>query len=246
MPILIKSAWLIAIYVDVLVLVIPTWVVIKGKMPPHSKKVAALQMTGLLLLIILAGLGLAWVSRDLVYHLLPLSPLLTRGALILTFRGPMRDRVNEQAKQRAENRTLATGLMAITFAGLVALTIVNAQLGTILFLPVYYMLISFLGLLVVFNIQSYKEYEWISMLADAFMDLAILSMLLSIIGIFLSSKQPAQQAQQAQQAFYTYLFAGLALGVWLIDHLARLYIEWNILYGMAKPKAKTAALAVHR
>jgi hypothetical protein len=228
---LLKFAWLIVIYVDVLVLSLSVWEIIKTKMP-SSKKAKAVQMIGLLILIMLAFSGVAWLSKSLFYHLLPLIPLLTRGALLIMFKGVSGQKLDAQHKQRTDYRNISAGLMAINFAGLMALTIVNAQPGAkILILPVYYTLLGFLGLLVVLNLQSYKDYIWHDLLGDALLESAILSMLLSIVSIFLSSEQ------SNLPEFYKYLFTGLALSIWLIDHLFRLYINFNVLYGGANPEA---------
>jgi hypothetical protein len=179
---------------------------------------------GMIILLVaveaVAGALVALTSWMLFTHLLPLTPLLTRGAVSIVFYRFMSESLSDQAKQRPENRSVILGLMGFSSASLLALTVFDAKVAEEpAFYPVYYMLISFLGFYLALNIQSYKDYEWQGQLGAALLDVATLSLLLSIVSIILSGKH---------DRFYKNLFAGLALGTWLLDHLIRLVNERRV------------------
>lgn len=178
---------------------------------------------GMIILLVaveaVAGALVARTSWKLFTHLVPLTPLLTRGAISIVFYRFMSGSLTDTAKQRPENRSVILGMMGFSSASLLALTVVDANVATMTFYPVYYMLISFLGFYLALNIQSYKDHEWQGQLGAVLLDVATLSLLLSIVSIILLSNQ---------DSFYKNLFTGLALGTWLIDHLIRLVNERRV------------------
>jgi len=196
--------------------------VIKVTMSLKSKNAATGTLIGLLAIVVTAELVMAVAFRRIFLHQLPLLPLLTRATIVITFYKLRWHPLPEMTKDREQYRTVVLGLMAITFAGFIALSIVNAQFSVIQIYPFYYMLLSFLCLFVTFNVQSYKFFEWQEQFGAACMDSAILSLFLSLIAIFPSSNQVTR---------YKYVFAILALGVWSIDHAIRLRNEFLVAWG---------------
>ncbi len=195
---------------------------IRITMSLKSKNAAIGTLIGLLTIVVAVELIIAYAFRKVFLHQLPLLPLLTRGMIVITFYKLRWHRLPEITKQREQYRTVVLGLMAITFAGLIALSIVNAQSSVIEIYAFYYMLLSFLCLFVTFNIQSYKHFEWQEQLGAACLDSAVLSLFLSLIAVLTSNKQVTG---------YKYAFAILALGVWSIDHAIRLRNEFLVAWG---------------
>jgi hypothetical protein len=174
---------------------------------------------------IFAGEIVMAVTRvEIFLYLLPLLPLLTRGAVAIVFYPLLLRPLNKGEQQRADYRSLVIGLMPISFAGLIALTIYDAKVATDASFGFagYYMLVSFLAFFLCLNIQSYKVREWHGQLGDVLLDVATLSMLLSIVAILFYGEQ---------SGFFKAIFMTVALGGWLIDHAARLYFEGCVLKG---------------
>jgi len=193
----------------------------------NSKNAAIGTLIALLTTVVVAELIIAFVSRTVFLHQLPFLPLLTRAMIVITFYKLRWHPLPEKTKQREEYRTVVLGLMAITFAGLIALSIVNAKSSVFEIYPFYYMLVSFLCLYVTLNVQSYKDVEWQEQLGAACLDSAMLSLFLSLIAIF-AADNPNQQVTDYK---YKYALAGLALAAWLIDHATRLRNEFLVAWG---------------
>lgn len=152
-------------------------------------------------------------SSLLFYHLIPFIPFITRGLTCLKYKNLMNNILSEAERDRETIRTIVLTLLGISFTGLLALTIVDAKVDLKTFYPMYYMLLSFLGLFVTLNLQSYKFYRWHSILGVTLIDFATLSLLLAITSIIWSSNQ---------NILHQLLFTVLAIGTWAGDHLKRL------------------------
>jgi len=179
----------------------------------------------LLLAVVLAGeLLLALTQHKIFLYALPLLPIFTRAAVAIVFYPLLSLRLSPEEQQRVDYRTVVIGLMPISFAGLIALTIYDARVSgeTSLAFPGYYMLLSFLAFYLVLNLQSYKEKEWTGQLGAGVMDIATLSMLLAVAAILFYGGQPVS---------FKRLFIMIAVSVWLIDHAIRLYKEALVLHG---------------
>ena len=195
---------------------------IRITMSLKSKNAAIGTLIGLLAIVVAGELIMAFAFRQVFLHQLPVLPLLTRATIVITFYKLRWHPLPEMTKEREQYRTVVLGLMAITFAGLAALSIVDAKSLVFQIYPFYYMLLSFLSLFVTLNVQSYKNFEWQEQLGAACLDSAMLSLFLSLIAIFRESSQPTG---------YKYAFAILALGVWSIDHATRLRNEFLVSWG---------------
>ena len=176
--------------------------------------------------VLIGGAFVAFVRYRVFFYLLPLLPFFTRGIVATVFYPVLSADLEPEEQQRGDYRTLVIGLMPISFAGLIALTIFDAKVASSnLGFAGYYMLLSFLAFFLVLNIQSYKDREWIGQLGNAVLDAATLSMLLSIVAILFSGQQPV---------FFKSIFVTTALGVWSIDHAVRLHKETLVLMGKLK------------
>jgi hypothetical protein len=226
MVLAISRLWMSTIYLLILVgnavlIVLGLRSAIMTTMSIKSKNAAAGMLITLLALVVVAESMTAWASWKIFVHQLPLLPVLTRAMIVVVFYRIRWNRLEEDAKEREEYRTVVLGLMAITFAGLMALSIVDAKFSVFQIYPFYYMLLSFLSLYLTLTIQSYKDFEWQEQLGAAFLDSATLSLFLSLISIF----ESGNQLQSYKRAF-----ALLALGAWLIDHLVRLRKEFKVAW----------------
>jgi hypothetical protein len=213
-------AFVIAVIaLDFLILCYTFVVAFKDTMALSSKNATDGMVSLLIAVEIVIGMLLAITSRQLAAHLLPLTPLFTRGAVSLVFNKFMSTILTDEVKQRQDIRTIVLAFMGFSSASLLALTVVEARAALMSFYPVYYMLISFIGFYLALNIQSYKNHEWQGQLGAVLLDVGTLSFLLSVVSIFRLS---------GQNNFYKNLFTGLALGAWLIDHLIRLIEEKRV------------------
>jgi hypothetical protein len=186
-----------------------------------SRNAAAGMLICLLAIIVVSESIMVFASWRVFVHQLPLLPVITRAMVLLVFHRIAWNELSEDAKEREEYRTVVLGLMAITFAGLVALGIVDAKFSVFQIYPFYFMLLSFLSLYLTLTIQSYKDFEWQEQLGAAFLDSATLSLFLSLISII----ESGNQLQSYKRAF-----AALALGAWLIDHAVRLRKEFRVAW----------------
>lgn len=150
------------------------------------------------------------------YHLVPLTPFVTRLLLCSGYSSLMRIKLTTEEKDREANRTIILGLVGVSFTGLLALTIVDAKIDLKTFYPVFYMLISFLCFITALNLQAYKRFRWHNIFGAALIEAAILSILLAITAIIWSSNQ---------SGFYKILFSVLAFSTWSADH----YIHLRLL-----------------
>jgi len=200
------------------------WHITRAAMSLQSDHAIQGAILAYLFAIFVAELIMAIIRFESFLYALPLIPLLTRGAVAIVFYPLLRSPLDQDEQQRADYRALVLGLMPISFAGLIALTIYDAKVATDANFGFsgYYMLVSFLAFYLVLNIQSYKRKEWRGQLGDALLDVATLSMLLSIVAILFYGGQ--------SESFKT-IFVTVALGGWLVDHAVRLYLEGSVLKG---------------
>jgi hypothetical protein len=196
----------------------------KATMSLRSSNVILGTILALLATFMAGELFLGFMERLVFLYTLPLVPFFTRCIIAFVFYPLLSAKLTREEQQRTDYRMVIIGLMPISFAGLIALTIYDAKVSTDTSYSFsgYYMLSSFLAFYVVLNIQSYKEREWIGQLGAAVMDIGTLSMLLSVVAILIYG---------GQSIFFKVLFVTTALGVWLIDHVLRLYKEALVLSG---------------
>ncbi|MCA1613927.1 MAG: hypothetical protein LC800_07215 [Acidobacteria bacterium] len=152
------------------------------------------------------------------FYFAPVVPLVGRSLITARFRRYMRRGMKEEVAAREVHRSFILALGGFSFSGLLAIAVIDASVQQNLQLSVYYLLISFLSYLFALNLQSYKSHWWHDQLGDLLIEAATLSLLLSVVAIIWSSKQPDT---------FKYLVTCLAVAVWLLDHLIRIRLLWK-------------------
>ena len=147
--------------------------------------------------------------RDLLLYLAPLSPVVSRGLLCLAFRRQMGENLTEGELDRETHRTYILALAGFSFAGLLALIVLERTLEGGFRLGVYYLLLSFLGFLASLNLQSYKSSRFQDQLGTTLMEIGTLDLVLSILAVL--------AAGSFGRAF-TRVLSALAVIVWASDH----------------------------
>lgn len=197
-------------------------------MKTKDKNAAVGALLMLLAIIATGEIILRFWSWEYFVYQLPLLPILTRTALAIVFRDRkvIARRLSPEEKQLDEYRTIILGLMTISFAGLVALAIVDSKFSVVQLKSFYFMLVSFLGLYFALTIQSYKIFDWHERLGAALFDSATLSLFLALVAIFTSVEklQP-----------YRISGAAVILSAWLVDHSVRLFYEFKVAWTVLHP-----------
>jgi hypothetical protein len=161
--------------------------------------------------------------HDLLYFL-PLLPFLWRGTLACCYWPLMGDSLPEQVTARDSHRTLLAALAGFSFAGLLGLVALPGELSTRP-LPVWFMLVSFIGLLGALNLQGYKAFRWHDEIGDALMETGTLGMILSVISFIAAS----------DLSFGLKLSSALvAATMWTADALIRVRAELSYLRAQKK------------
>jgi hypothetical protein len=157
--------------------------------------------------------------KDLFY-IVPAFPIFTRLILFLQFVKEMGEYLPEGELDRAGHRTHILALAGFSFTGFIALTVIEGTLLKGFSFPIYYLLVSFLGYLFSLNLQGYKSKRWQDQLGTALMEVASLSLILTIASVLFVVEFGSHFAPR---------LAILALTVWLIDHACRLKFQANYL-----------------
>jgi|GEM_PF-2604953 len=143
------------------------------------------------------------------WHLLPMLPVITRGAIGLKFHRHMKDVLLEKELDREAHRTRIMGLAGFSFTGLMALIILEASVRTGLLPAIYFLAISFLAQLSALDLQGFKSARWEDLVGDAVMDIATFTLILAIVALLLS---------QLQNRGLAISLAVLGIGQWLFFH----------------------------
>jgi low temperature requirement protein LtrA len=155
-----------------------------------------------------------------IFYSIAFFPIITRGILYLNFPNEMKDTLSKEELDKESHRTHILTLAGFSFSGLLAIVVLDVALRQDFHFSIYYLLMSFLGYLVALNLQSYKAKRWEDQIATAFMDIASLCLILSVLSILISQKfSPG----------FAYPLSILAISIWLIDHWLRLRFQWKYL-----------------
>ena len=149
----------------------------------------------------------------LASFLVPFVPFLTRGFLCLRFRSKMLDHLGDKELAREAHRSHILTLAGFSFAGLLALVVLERTLAGEFRFGVLYLLLSFLGFLAALNTQSYKSTRLQDQFGTALMELGSFGLILSVVVVL--------RAGQFGSLF-TGVLCVLAVSVWGIDHLFRI------------------------
>jgi cell division protein FtsW (lipid II flippase) len=165
------------------------------------------------------------MADELAYwHWLPALPFAVRALVAIRFSGYMQDWLPEESMDRESHRTLLSALAAISFGGLLGVVALPGDMRERA-LPIWYMLCSFLALLVALNVQGYKAKRWQEWLGDAFLESATLSLLAAVAAYILLSPLG-----------WPFRFACVTLAslVWGVDFLVRVRFASSDLRGKEK------------
>lgn len=150
----------------------------------------------------------------------PLVPLATHGIVVARFHRQMSEVLSEDEQDREAHRALILAFAGFSFTGVTALIVLEPTVQQNLRDAVFFLLVSFLTYLWALNIQGYKAARWHGEAAAALAETGSLSLVLALISLLITS--------EFESAFVS-LTGFLALGVWTIDHVTRLRIDWCYL-----------------
>ena len=123
------------------------------------------------------------MCSDTYFYFVPLLPLVSRVLLCIKHHNHMSEIPCEDEQDRESHRSHILALAGFSFTGLLAIAVLDATLLQDFHYAVYYLLVSFLCYLSALNFQGYKSKRWHDQLATALMDVASLSLIMSIISI---------------------------------------------------------------
>ena len=152
-------------------------------------------------------------------YALPALPVAGRLLVALRFRRYMREELREEALDRTDHRTIVVALAGFSFAGLLGLVAIPGELEERKF-AIWYVFVSFLCLLVVLNLQSYKARRWHDILGDALLEAASLALIASVTVFIAQSKLPCPLRIAC---------IILATVVWACDFLIRVRLTMSFL-----------------
>lgn len=121
---------------------------------------------------------------------------------------------------REAHRAYILALAGFSFAGLLALIVLERTLAGEFQFGVYYLLLSFLGFIASSNAQSYKSTRLQDQLGTALAELGSLGLTLSILVVLAAGNFSDS---------FTCILSVLALIVWLSDHLYRIHLQGSHL-----------------
>jgi hypothetical protein len=159
-------------------------------------------------------------AGDIGMHVLPLMPIVSRGTLMLRFRSLMHRDLSEQERDTKGHKDHINGLTALAFSAVIAFLVLGAQevLGS--YLPTYYVMISFLSLMVARNVQDYKFTRGRDQMATALTEVGVISLLLALLVFLAASNLPA---------LWILVFTIAVAVAWIADHIIRLRYQWEHL-----------------
>lgn len=160
------------------------------------------------------------LTRSLWWSLLVLFPVATRFALGMRFWRHVGDVLPKEQLDRETHRQYILTLAGFSFTALIAIAVLDRALRQNFALPTLYLLLSFMLFLLAANVQGYKARRWQDDFASAATEAATLGMILSIIAILFTGDLVAQGGR---------IIAILGVGIWLLDHIIRLRIEYSYL-----------------
>ena len=161
---------------------------------------------------------------SIIFYIIPFVPFLSRSILCLNHRRQMLDILCEDEQDREAHRAHILALAGFSFSGLLAVAVLDVTLMHDFRYAIYYLLLGFLCYLSALNLQGYKSRRWHDQFGTALVDIASLSLILSIISIIHLKEH------------FTIILTILAILVWSADHLIRIRIQWNYLNEEKKGK----------
>lgn len=150
----------------------------------------------------------------------PFAPLITRGLLISSHWKLAADVLSKEQLDREASLGVALTLTGFSFSAVIALALLQPSVTMDLQLPLYLLFVSFLTLLTAANGESYKGRRWEDQLVTAVREIGTLALTLGLVVLIVAADfGPVFEASVST----------LAIGLWLLDHLVRVRIQWKYL-----------------
>ena len=157
---------------------------------------------------------------EIIFYCVPLFPLLIRFLFISLVRGNLTKVLPEPENDRAEIRSYILGLGGFSFTALVALILLAPSIQKDIQYSIYYIFLSFLSYFFALNLQGYKNKRWHDIISDALIETASLCLILTVVSLLMVS---------SLGQIFIYSISILALSIWLLDFIIRLFIQIDCL-----------------
>lgn len=148
-------------------------------------------------------------------YLLPALPIPVRIILAVIFRTDMRRPLVPESDAKAEARSVALALAAISFTGFIALAILNVSPQDCVAMAMYYFVWSFVSVSWSVYVRAYAARVRELSLAYAFLESSMLALMLSLVA--LSHLVPGRGPM--------HYLAFAAVAGWLADFVLRIILE---------------------
>lgn len=155
--------------------------------------------------------------------LVPALPIPLRLAVMILFALTPGRKLTPSELDRAGARAIILPMAGFSFSALLALVVLDASRTLKLQEPILLLLLSFLGYYSSLSLQSYKLWLWQDQLGTALREAASGWLLFSVVAIVNMARSSGSFAP---------LVTSLAVGVWSIDVLIRISIDFQILKTM--------------
>jgi hypothetical protein len=132
----------------------------------------------------------------------------------------MRQVPPEQAQERDVNRSFILSLAGFSFTAVAGFSVLQANERIALQLPTWYVLLSFVAYITTLNVQSYKSNRLQNQIATALVEVATISLMLSLVALLFAA---------SFDHIFQWAAAIITLAAWSIDHCLRLYFDYDYL-----------------
>ena len=126
----------------------------------------------------------------------------------------------EEAQARDLQRSTILALAGFSFTAIVGIALLDDKNRVALELPTWYVVVSFVSFLAAANLQSYKSTVWQNQVSAGLVECGALSLTLAVIALVYITQFSSSMKLSV---------AILGSGVWALDHLVRLKLDWSIL-----------------
>lgn len=162
----------------------------------------------------------AYTLNPVVWYFVPVVPLITRLILCINCRGVMLEVPDEAVQERDVNRSFILSLAGFSFTAVAGFSVLQASDRIALQLPTWYVLLSFVAYITTLNVQSYKSNRLQNQIATALVEVATLSLMLSLVALLFQVKF---------DRVFQWAAMIITLAAWIIDHGLRLYFDHDYL-----------------
>lgn len=157
---------------------------------------------------------------DFLIYFVPLIPILLRSVFVLQLRKKLCDQLSEEELDRDNIRNTTLALEGFSFAGLLALVLIEPNIKQNLTYPIYFVIISFISYMIQINLQGYKSRRWQEILSDTLFELGSLGLIMTVVCLLFMS---------GLNNLFIYIMTLISILGWLIDFLIRLKIQFEYI-----------------